>query len=495
MKHRMFGVTLALCLLAGCFTAHAQGWFGMGDILKWNLPQRSGTVTNGNLPQFDASGNLADSGISASALRKNRIVAVSAGTNATVNGTALLTAYQTAVAMSPAVSNEVTLVLDPGVFDLGTNTLNITNEYVNIMGKIPTTITTIGPVVAGGFTNMSAVLTGDTPLTIITNNFDEEGYYYPAVTVATVQGTKISNIGFEGPGGLTLSRQGTNQIVSSCTFSGPVDYDAQGDHLVNTATFIDCYISGGFITDPAGAGCNFSGKMDRCVVTCGLPSCDYALFSGSLLWTTLTGSYLLGSGYGGGSSGVLKHCTVIGNNIGGSGNSMLIEDCLLVGDHGLGTDVAGGSASFSGTLRNSIVVGSMITSASSFYGTVEKAIIVGDFLSDAAGYGVTLTGTIRDSTLYTTNGLGTSAGSFGTASFSVINCDIYGDGNLNNWDEAGSTYTGMFISHCRFHGENTVAGMSNSVIQYTSGLSSTITNSPITISFCTLTNDVVIPNK
>lgn len=414
---------------------------------------------------------------SATVRNPNRIVAVSAGANSTANGTALLAAYQTAVEMSPAISNEVTLLLDPGVFDLGTNVLTITNMYVNFVGQVPVTMTVQGPVAVGGYTNVSAVLTEKQPMSIIkgaVDHYADNGF--------------VKYIKFEG----LVKTYGRASYWEDCWFDSPFDLWTVEADKDTAAVFNRVYAPNGICANESVDGCSFSGKItDSVIGTNGMPyyilGGYYGSCTGTIKGSTIRGASGTIVGQYSAFYGVIDGCTIVtpGDALGAS-TIGLIQNSLISAPYSIGYDGGSGGV-FGGTLKNCIVLGGdTVCSSGDFIGIIDGCTFVGNSI---IGYSAlnACSGTIKDSTIISSNGIGYGASTF---SAKIINCDVYGDGNVNP-----SLADGAFISNCRFYGNGNFGDMTNSVIQYTSGLTTEVTNQPITISFCTLTNNVVITNK
>ena len=231
-----------------------------------------------------------------------QFLTVTATTNQSDNGTALLAAYVTAEGMSPAAGNEVTLILPPATYDLGAGTLNMTSEYINIVGQIPCTISTLGPVPISGtaLVGSSAVLTGEKPKSIITSS---------GLTInSTVAHGQMLYLKIDG----AVNTAGDKaQVWQDIWFSGAVDLNNSTSN-----TFIRCNAPVGLCaTDDYGGNNNFLGVLENCTI-----SGDYCVggysgvMSGTITGSTISGYRCVG-GYGGAMSGMkLSYSTLLGPN-------------------------------------------------------------------------------------------------------------------------------------------------------------------------------------
>jgi hypothetical protein len=267
---------------------------------------------------------------------QNYIVVIPSS-NPAANGTALLAAYAAARVLTPngnalSATNRSVLIIPPGVYDLGTGSLTLDIEFVDVVGwtgdaaqvfvTSATSTSNTGTIIQTAndvrVSNLTADFTGSTVLSDAT----DPAAYMPTTTglAATVWTNVIfSAIPFTG----NAMRQ---QTVYAGTFiscvCGDNGFGGGGPPSEATGTFIDC-VSGDFSFSGLGA----SGTFLRCKA----------------------GAYSFGGGSD--ATGSFKNCVGGDGSFGGGGGncSGTFKDCV-------GTDFAfgGDAGSCSGTLEGCV---------------------------------------------------------------------------------------------------------------------------------------------
>jgi hypothetical protein len=295
-----------------------------------------------------------------------RAITVNLGTNNLANGTALLAAYATAKTMSPAISNEVTIILPPAIYDLGSSTLNMTSEYINIRGLVPVTLTMQGAVtvVTSGITNTghSAVLTGEAPKSIIRSS----GFAISnKVSNGSVYYAKIE--------GSVRTADDKTAVWQDVWFTGNVDKE-----LATSNTFIRVYAPLGICGDPAetfSGGNHFRGVLENSVVSGASCLGGGGSVSGTLTGNTITGGTCVGGE--GSVTGTFTRNTISGANcVGGSSGTVsgTFTDNTISGNYCVG----GNSGTVSGLFDGNTITGNRcVGSYGTVRGTFVRCVLVG----------------------------------------------------------------------------------------------------------------------
>jgi hypothetical protein len=295
-----------------------------------------------------------------------RAITVNLGTNNLANGTALLAAYATAKTMSPAISNEVTIILPPAIYDLGSSTLNMTSEYINIRGLVPVTLTMQGAVtvVTSGITNTgnSAMLTGEAPKSIIRSS----GF---AVSNRVSNGS-VYYVKIEGS---VRTADDKTAVWQDVWFAGNVDKE-----LSTSNTFIRVYAPLGICGDPAetfSGGNHFRGVLENSVVSGASCLGGGGSVSGTLIANTITGGTCVGGE--GSVTGTFTRNTISGANcVGGSSGTVngTFTGNTISGNYCVG----GNSGTVSGLFDGNTITGNRcVGSHGTVRGTFVRCVIAG----------------------------------------------------------------------------------------------------------------------
>jgi len=300
-------ILLSLCSVLSCF---GEGFLPIGiDTSGLATTADLATKLSTNDLVNTLSGDEADkavtpqavnAGLSTIQVPSGRQILVTATTNATSNGTALLAAYATAEGMTPAVSNEVTIVLPPETYDIGTNTLNMTSEYINIVGQIPVTVCDEGVVILDGVKGQGAVLTGEVPKTLIKSS--------GTAIDSTIGNGLVAFVKIEGD---VYTAGDKAQVWQDVWFAGNVDKESSSSNM-----FIRVNATLGICGDPDhnyGGQNLFYGTVQNSTVSgSGCLGGSAGTMSGTVQNSTVSGDYCLGGGYGA-MSGTVQNSTVSGD--------------------------------------------------------------------------------------------------------------------------------------------------------------------------------------
>ncbi len=414
-----------------------------------------GEATTAALSALDAAYKAADSNLQSQvdniSVTSGRQILVTATTNDTDNGTALLAAYATAEGMTPAVSNEVTIVLPPETYDIGTNTLNMTSEYINIVGQIPVTVCEEGVVVVvGSLKGHGAVLTGEVPKTLIKSS--------GTAIDSTIGNGLVAFVKIEGD---VYTAGDKAQVWQDVWFAGNVDKESSSSNM-----FIRVNAPLGICGDPDH---NYGGQNS---------------FYGTVQNSTVSGYACLG-GYGT-MSGTVQNSTVSGNScIGGDGTmSGTVQNSTVSGDYCLG-----GNGTMSGTVQNSTVSGyACLGGYGTMSGTVQNSTVSGDYC--IGGFG-TMSGTVQNSTVSGSACLGGDGD--GTMSGTVQNSTVSGYACLGGY----GTISGR-IFRTDVSGPNQMSNASyttNAIVSFSTGIDPAITNSVAKVFNSADSSYNLIPNQ
>jgi len=418
----------------------------------------SQAATSAQLTALDAAYKAADSNLQSQvdgiSVTSGRQILVTATTNATDNGTALLAAYASAQAMSPVSTNEVTIVLPPETYDLGASTLNMTSEYINIIGQIPVTVCEEGVVVVGGLKGQGAVLTGEVPKTIIVSS--------GTAINSTIQNGMVAFVKINGD---VFTAGDKAQVWQDVWFAGNVDNSSSSSN-----TFIRVNAPLGICGDPdyTYTGQNsFYGTIQNSTVSgTGCLGGNFGTMSGTIQNSTVSGESCLGGGYG-----TMALCGTIQNSIvsgdfclGGSGTMAgTVQNSTVSGEACLG-----GSGTMAGTVQNSIVSGDFCLGGSgTMAGTVQNSTVSGTYC--LGGGGGTMSGTVQNSTVSGDYCLG---GDYGTMSGTIFRTDVFGPSQMS-----GASYT------------------TNSIISFSTGIDPAVTNSVAKVFNSADSSYNLIPNQ
>ena len=389
---------------------------------------------------LDAKANVTDGVLTNATLVGHRTIQVAPSSVDTNNGTLLLTAYSQAQGMSPAVSNDVSVILPPATYDLGAGTLAMTTEYINVIGQIPITLTVQGYVDFGaGIVGFSAVPTGEMPLTIIKSS--------GTAISNSVDNAIVKNVLIDG---VVLTAGDNAAVWKNVYFSGLVD-----DYRSNSNTFIGVIADAGICTDATsqGGGENvFNG------------SCENSIVSGS---TCLGGSF-------GGVAGVFHGSTISGYScIGGDGGQVAtnstFKNTTISGTYSCGGNAGGVGGQFS----DCYIYGAACAGGSG--GTIESTavfnncVISGDDSVAGGGYGTIEAGAVfTGCRLYGDDTLGYNGNNYGT----FLRTDIFDITSATN-----RTYS------------------TNTVFSFCTGVDPEVTNSPAKVFNSADSDYNLIPNQ
>ncbi len=268
--------------------------------------------------------------------------------------------------MSPAISNEVTIILPPAIYDLGSSTLNMTSEYINIRGLVPVTLTMQGAVtvVTSGITNTghSAVLTGEAPKSIIRSS----GF---AVTNKVSNGS-VYYVKIEGS---VRTADDKTAVWQDVWFANHVDKEQ-----ATSNTFIRVYAPLGICGDPdetfLGQN-NFRGVLENSVVSGASCLGGGGSVSGTLTGNTITGGTCVGGE--GSVTGTFTRNTISGANcVGGSSGTV---NGIFTGNTISGSYCVGGnSGTVSGLFDGNTITGNRcVGSYGTVRGTFMRCVIAG----------------------------------------------------------------------------------------------------------------------
>ncbi len=214
-------------------------------------------------------------------------VVVQATDDAVINGYNLLAAYETASSLTPhgaplAADNRATVLLPPGRYDLGSQSLELDTEYVDVIGQVPAKLTkriSETKVVNGvSYPYMKTVWNGSYPAAVISRDVSDmgaDGNPLHGTICQYVEDVRLANLSLEGTG--------TSVWVESIAYTTYVSGSSSSMRhcfLRGNSYAMDTYSSGGFACELVGCvaeGPAFflcSGIVRDCVA-------GYASFDGS----------------------------------------------------------------------------------------------------------------------------------------------------------------------------------------------------------------------
>ena len=367
----------------------------------------SGIKTFASRPTFNGTGVLV-SGDSAPAIAANYIT-VTVTNNSVTNGTNLLAAYTRAKTTLPngnalSATNRLAIILPPAIYDLGTQSLILDTQYIDIVGSTPDRskhhIKSNVGVVDSGTVQQTANNVKLYNLTIenVNNTYAQEANstdpaaYFPT---SNLNNTYLENINFIANEVNALSMR--FGIEYSGTFKDCTggEFAFGGLYEVASGTFTNC--TGGSYS--FGSQGNASGTFTNC--TGGTDSFGGGDGIASGTFTNCTGGQASFGGSGGIASGTFTNCTGGSEAFGATGGSA----------SGTFTNCTGGEASFGG----------------------DGGVASGTFTNCTGGYasfggeGGTASGTFKDCS---GGGAAFGGGVGGTASGTFTNC-TGGDQSFN----------------------------------------------------------------
>jgi len=251
---------------------------------------------------------------------------------AAIPGDNLLTKYAAATALTPngldkSTSNRAVLLIYPGTYNLGANVLNLTTEFVDVIGVTGdpshVIINSSASVTLSCSNTLNNCLTKAVTLSGITS-------YVPGPS--NTLSSKMDSIIFAQDMQWFGTYPGT---YTNCTANGSYSFGGNG---VASGTFTNCIVTGNNAF--GGGGGSASGIFTNC---------------------TATGTNAFGGGTAGIASGIFSNCIATGGYSFGGGASNVsgtFTNCTATGNYAFGGNASAGSTTITGIFSNCTANGS-----------------------------------------------------------------------------------------------------------------------------------------
>jgi len=334
----------------------AMGQIMPGPSLRWVGPATEGNVVvaggNDGLAVKDGGVNLATlSATAESALQRSgdRYIVVEQGlASDAARGAALKAAYATAKTMSPVQASQVTVLIPPGRYDVGTDGLTLDTAWVNIAGLVEAKVAAAG--------------TADMVLEPTVYIYGAgQGVVKQTANNVLIRDLELRSTGAFGESGPLFDQNDPAAYSPNSNVTGTVlrrvrlSADPGWPTRLNVdfkQTFDTCLVDGEFsLGGNGGPGPRaFSGVIAHCRIDgTGCVGGEGGTMSGAISGSTIIGGYSVGSC--GTVSGTIVGSTISGpNGVGGDGGTIKstarIEDVTVDGYGAMGASTVESGAVF-----------------------------------------------------------------------------------------------------------------------------------------------------
>jgi len=288
------------------------------QVLAGNLTVNGNLTVTTNLTAESISlGGVTQTNLNFLPLQGYTYVIVPAGTNDVNRGDNLLAAYGTATTLNPTSSNRVVVLVPPGSYDLGTNTVIMNTSYVDLIGLVPAQMTTKTNFTDGsGIHHCETVANVQCPVVIYAGP-------YVGPVVQSVDNIRIESVILKATG------TGAAYAFPVSMFSSVSYPNTVLRHVEAQSMTVDVYFEGLYIDCVGGNNCFGSGDSNISDTYASGTFIDCVAGDGSFGGDADDGQGDQGGSGGGEATGTFIGCTAGDYSFGaGNDNDGVFIDCV-----------------------------------------------------------------------------------------------------------------------------------------------------------------------